>query len=281
MDKTPIFRFPQVSPYKGIVIKREDLSETRSHKFRYLKPKLESLKKQGVLELVLSTTGNAGITAAFYGKKLGITVTAVMSDRGDMSKGEQIKKNSGTLIMSAQPVRTARELARKHGIPLLRASRDEEAVKGYETLGFELIEQVPNAKAIVNFCTSGTSSVGIMRAYQRHGLSLPALHIVQSGRSASIVKALHPEQVPDNHEQESIGVRDTPRRKELLEWIKKSHGDAWYVSEKERLKAEKILREYELETSWEGVSSFVMGMKITAQYDSIIVIFSGKKWSEL
>lgn len=280
MDKTPIYRFPQVSPYKGIIIKREDLSETGSHKFRYLKTKLETLKKQGVEEIVLSTTGNAGITAAFYGKKLGITVTSVMSDRGDMSKAEQIKKNGGTLILSAQPVRTARELARKHAIPLIRASRDEEALKGYEMLGFELIEQVPNAQAIVNFCTSGTSSVGIMRAYERRGLSLPALHIVQSGRSASIVKALHPEWVPANHEQGSVGVRDTPRRKELLEWIKKSHGDAWYVREEEQRNAESVLKHDHLETSWEGVSSFAVAMKIAAQYDSVIVIFSGRKWGQ-
>lgn len=279
MEKTPIFRFPQDCSFKTIVIKREDLSETGSHKFRYLKPKLEMLKKQDVKEVVLSTTGNAGITAAFYVKKLGVTVTAVMSDRGDMNKAEQIKKNGGTLILSAQPVRTAREIALKKHIPLLRASRDEEAIKGYETLGEELIEQVPNAKAIVNFCTSGTSSVGIMRAYERRGLPLPALYIVQNGRSASIVKTLHPEQVPDNHEQESTGVRDTPRRKELLEWIKKSHGDAWYVTEGERGSAETLLKNYKLETSWEGVSSFAVGVKIAAQYDAVVVIFSGKKWN--
>src|SRR5690606_13199267 len=222
--QTPLFRFPEDSPYRNIFVKREDLSETGSHKFRYLKSQLEGLKHQGIHQVVLSTTGNAGITASHYAKQLGMKVFCLMSDRGDMDKAAQIEERDGFLVLSSRPVRFAKYLSKKYQVPFLRGSMDDFVVEQYRSLGEEIQQQVPEVAAIVNFGTSGTSTVGLMSAWKE---SWPALHLVQSGRSNSIVKALHPEQIPAITHEEP-GLEDTPRREELLEYIRKSKGDAWY-----------------------------------------------------
>ena len=250
---TPIFRFPEGSPYASIVIKREDLSETGSHKCRYLKSQLEELKRQGIHRVVLSTTGNVGITASHYGKQLGINVLCLMSEKGDMDKAAQIEKGGGFLVASMRPKRFAEYFSKKYSVPLLRASREEDSLQAYASLGEEIKNQVPEAKAIVNFATSGTSSLGLALVY---GADVPALHIVHEA----------------NHE--------IVRNEELSPLVKKSGGDFWSISDAEFLEAEKILRSYDLETSWEGISSFAAGLKIKDRYDSTVVIFSGKKWPE-
>jgi len=249
---TPIFRFPEGSPYQNIFIKREDLSETGSHKFRYLKTQMEELKQQGIKRVVLSTTGNVGITASHYGKLLGIQVICFMSDHCDMNRAAQVEKEGGVLIISSRPKRFAQYFSRKFGVPLLRASREVESILGYRSLGQELREQVPDVDAIVNFATSGTSSLGLMQAYEKH----PALHIVHD-ESHSII-----------------------RGEELAELVEQSGGLFHTVSQEEQASAEKILAEHHLETSYEGVASFATAMKIKDQYYSLVVIFSGKKWPE-
>jgi tryptophan synthase beta subunit len=249
---TPIYRFPEDSPYKNIVIKREDLSETGSHKFRYLESQMKALKKQGVSQVVLSTTGNVGITASYYGKKLGIKVFCLMSDHSDMGRAAQVEKNGGFLVISSRPKRFAEYVSKKYGIPLLRASREEEALQNYRSLGEELLGQVPDATAVVNFATSGTSSIGLMQAYVGH--LLPALMIVHE----------------TGHE--------IVRGEDLADLVKLTNGSFLTITQEEQDLAEKILTEYGLETSYEGVCSFAAGLKMKDHYASIVVLFSGKKW---
>jgi len=249
---TPIYRFPDDSPLRHITIKREDLSETGSHKFRYLKSQLEAFKKQGINRVVLSTTGNVGITASHYGKQLGIEVICFMSKKCDMARAAQVEREGGRLIISSRPKRFAQYVSRKYTIPLLRASREDESILGYRSLGEELLEQVPEADAIVNFATSGTSSIGLMKAYE--GKKVPALHIA--------------------HLEEQGIVRGD----ELADLVKKSQGALHAVSQEEQVSAEKILAEYGLETSYEGVCSFAAALKIQDQSSSLVVVFSGKKW---
>jgi threonine dehydratase len=281
-NSTPIFRFPEESPFANIILKREDESPYGSHKFRYLESLLKNLKDQGQTRVVLSTTGNAGITASLIGKKMEIQVICLMSDKGRMNKAAQIENAGGLLILTPRPIRFAKYIAKKYSVPMIRMSSDGQAAEAYESLGNEIIEQVPDADAVVNFATSGTSSLGIMKAYEASSNALPALHLVQSGKSCSIVRELHPEQIDQIELENSVGLSDTPHREALLEWINKSHGDAHYISQEYRKKraVSQILADHDIQTSWEGESAFAAAMKITAEHKQIVVILSGKQWPE-
>lgn len=279
---TPIHSFPDKSPFPNIVLKREDLSEYGSHKFRYFEKKLKQLKEEGFARVVLSTTGNAGITASRLGKRLGIQVLCLMHELGSMNKAAEIEASGGVLILSKRPLRFAKYLAKRYQMPFLRMSNDAEAIESYRSLGEELMEQVPDTDAIVNFATSGTSSLGLMEAYLSAGKTLPALHLVQSGKSCSIVQALHPEEIDDGELMAGVGLSDTPHREELLKLINDTQGDAHYISNEYRKKRgiHEILQDAGIETSWEGKCSFAAAMKIAAEYQKVVVILSGKPWSE-
>ena len=138
---TPILIFPANSPYSSLVIKREDQSETGSHKFRYLKSLLKNIFDNGMKTVVLSTTGNAGITASHYGTQLGIQVICLMAEKGDMNKAAQIEADGGVVIVSPRPFRFAKYISKKYDIPFLRASKDDQAVEGYVSLGDEIISK--------------------------------------------------------------------------------------------------------------------------------------------
>lgn len=281
-NPTPIFQFPEQSPFANILLKREDESPYGSHKSRYLRGLLKKLLDQGHQQAVLSTTGNAGITASLIGKELGIDIMCLMSDKGSASKAAQIEQSGGFLIQTARPVRFSKYIAKKYQIPLIRMSADDEAAQSYDSLGQEILQQVPDAEAIVNFATSGTSSLGIMQAFASSGKKLPSLHLVQSGKSCSIVRELHPEQIDHLEEEHSVGLSDTPHREALLEWINKSEGDAHYISQEHRKKRgiSEMLSDYDIQTSWEGECSFAAAQKISSEYQKVVVILSGKKWSE-
>jgi|CXWL01.1.fsa_nt_gi threonine synthase len=257
MNTTPIFAFPSDSPYANIFIKREDLSETGSHKFRYLKTQLERLKQEGIDKVVISTTGNAGITASHYAKPLGIKVFCLMSDQGDMNKAAQIEREGGFLVISRRARRYAEYISKQYNIPLLRTSRDQAALDGYRSLGEEILTQVPKVKAIVNFASSGTSSIGLFKAFENQTI-MPAVHL-----------ACHSEQ------------RNNPREESLQTLVKKTSGQRWEVSQEEVANAEKILKKYGLETGFESLCSFAVALKVKELYLPIAVIFSGKKWPEV
>lgn len=278
MIETPLLQFEEGSPYRQILIKREDQSLSGSHKFRYFDPRLEELRGKGEKLVVLSTTGNAGITASKIGKARGVEVFCLMSDKGDLNKAEAIRQLGGHVFLSSRPVRFAKYLAKKLGAPLLKTSED--GPEYYESLGEELMAQVPDAEAVVNFATSGTSSLGIMQAHEKAGKKLPELHIVQAGKSCSIAREFLGEEGAEW--EEGVGLRDTPRREEVLEWVRKSGGKAWYVLREEYTETQKELIEMNLDTSWEGAACFSVAKQLTLEYPDkkIVVIFSGKNWQD-
>ncbi len=254
MLPTPLFSFPDNSPYNNLTIKREDCSETGSHKFRYAKKKMNQLHQQGVKRVVLSTTGNLGISASFYGRKLEMETLCFMSEQGDMARATQIEKYGGTVILSTRPKRLAEYVSKKYDIPLLRGSQDPLAIGCYQSLGFEIRATMPEATAIVNFASSGVSAIGLFQAYEKSSF-LPAFHIVQQ-------------------EGKIIAKKEDV---EIL--IQKTKGKLWTISEAELKEAGEELKKIGLQTSWEGISSFAVGKKIKDDYDSIVVIFSGRAWS--
>ena len=246
---TPLQKFSQ-----QIFLKREDLSPTGSHKFRYFQKKISQLKSHGVSRIVRSTTGNAGISAAMIGKEFGISVFAVMSEKADLSKARQIELEGGTLIFSESPIKTAKLLSKKLNIPLIRMSQDDRGIAHYESLGNEIIQEIPNARAIVLYCTSGTSTLGIISAYLKSGLICPEIHIVHPGK-------LYRKQV-------------------ILKFLQQCHGRAWRFKKGDIERAGKTLQAFGVESSFEGLASFHVGMKLSKDRSPVVVILTGKKWPE-
>ena len=148
-------------------LKREDLSPTHSHKFRSLIYQLSLLKSKGVKQAVLSSSGNAAISASYYAKAAGVKLFTFLSDKTPPEKLAAIKIENIIPIISSKPLRLAKYAIAHFGFPDLRPSQDANAIEGFQTLGFELFEQNPNIENIFSFATSFASLRGIQKAYEK------------------------------------------------------------------------------------------------------------------
>ena len=97
-----------------------------------------------------------------------------------MAKAAQIALHGGRLLVSERSVRYSGFAHKTLGIPRLRQSMDDEAVRGYWTLAAEIYDQAPEADAIFLFATSGTSALGIYEGYQRLEKKCPEIHCLNS-----------------------------------------------------------------------------------------------------
>ncbi|MDP3975679.1 MAG: PLP-dependent lyase/thiolase [bacterium] len=274
--------------HPNILLKREDLSETGSHKWRYLKPRLEQLKKEGVTQVVISTSGNAGITASHYGKKLGIKVLCLVSEHGEMDKAAAIEQEGGFLVATSHPIHWAKYFSRKYGIHNLRGSEDPDAIEHYKTLGKEIIEQAPDANAVVNFCSSGISTLGILRSYEEWAIDennathIPRFILAQNGRGAGLVHLLKTEELPNGYENEHPGPPDLPLRvglyRELCRLIGNDWRDAYYVTNDQ---IDDMQTRFF--TARESAASLFIAKyllrKGTLEGEKVVVIISGKAWT--
>src|SRR5690606_8373300 len=113
------------------------------------------------------------------------------------------------IIQTDNPRKKSNEVAAEYKIPNLRTSTDDEIVKAYWSLGFELADEVIKNKVDTIFIpvSSGTAFVGIAQGlFMRFEKleKMPKLVAVQTQSTAPIVEAYKktPFDFPENSEVE-------------------------------------------------------------------------------
>ncbi|MFH1375331.1 MAG: PLP-dependent lyase/thiolase [Patescibacteria group bacterium] len=243
-----------------LLIKREDKSITGSHKFRSLAYQLTHLLAGGCTRAVLSSSGNAAISASHYAAQAGVKLFTFLSEKTAPAKLAAIKTENIVPILSKKPLRLAKYAAAKYNLPDLRPSRDPNAAIGFRSLGFELFEQNSKLDNIFTFVTSGASLKGISEAFRklvemRAVDKVPCLFAVYSeGKLAG-------------------GLSGGLKNKEQIEKVcRQSGGGLVEVSD-----AEISSRENSFGTSAEGVASLIAAEKVKPGGQTV-VIFTGRKW---
>ncbi len=151
-----------------LLLKREDQSITGSHKWRSLVYQLSCLKSAGVEAAVLSSSGNAAISASHYAAATGVKLFVFLSDKTPVAKLAALTHSpQTTFVLSSRPLRLAKYVAAHYHLSDLRPSVDTNAITGFQTLGYELYEQDSEITNIFTFITSGASLRGIANAYQK------------------------------------------------------------------------------------------------------------------
>jgi len=257
-----------------LYFKREDENLTGSLKDRSLAYQVSLAKQNNKKELVISTSGNAGIAAAAYCRKAGIKLYIFISPETEKAKIAEMQKYNPVIIKSKRAIRLANYLSAKYEIENLRPSTNNSSIEGFKSIAFEIFENLGEVDAIFTFVTSGSSFVGIGRAYQYLLESgeikkMPKLYAVQSRDVFSIAGKL--------------GIKNTRRKKEILELTKLSSGSRVYVNENEIQRAKSILEKNKIYTSSEGCASFVGVMKVNEEnkFSKVACILSGKLRKEI
>ena len=98
MSSTPLIKFADV------FLKREDLNPTGSAKDRAISLQVDYLKSQGFRAAVISSTGNAAISALYYCQKNSINLTVFVSSNINPEKLKLIQAQTKNIVISAQPI---------------------------------------------------------------------------------------------------------------------------------------------------------------------------------
>ena len=154
--RTPCTESVSLSELTGarIFCKQEQLQRTGSFKERGARNALAQLSpeeaKRGV---IAASAGNHALGLAWHGHLLGIPVTVVMPRFAPLVKVSRCRQFGATVVLhgdSFEQARTeAQRLTEECGLHYVHPYDDPSVIAGQGTLAFEVLEQVPDAEAIV------------------------------------------------------------------------------------------------------------------------------------
>lgn len=229
-----------------LFIKREDENPTGSHKDRSVWPMSQSYLDEGKRDFVISSSGNAAISAAWYvrvqekERNKDATLRVFVSPRMDPLKQVRLERAIGEsdricIEESDRPKHSAFQYAKKTGAVFLRASQDDRALMGYESLASELLEQVPDVGSVFIPTSSGTLALGLFEAYRNLSRrQLPELHIIQTARIHPIASVFDQDFVPQESSKASAIVDNVAHRKvRVVRMVKETGGFGWVIQDQE------------------------------------------------
>ena len=240
-----------------LILKREDLNPTGSHKARSLAYQVSKAKQEGKKVLLISSSGNAAAAAASYTALAGMRLIAFVSPETHPVKLQEIERAGAAVIVTDRPINLAKYASRRYGIENLRPSTNDASIEGFKSIGFEIYETLGEVDAIFTFVSSGSSLLGIAEAYralaEMEGISPPQLYAVHSG-------ALSPHSEEDAAKGPPLAGRlaakRTRRAKAVLRAVEETGGEAVRIGDEEIKAAVSALAKRGVLTSPEGVASF-------------------------
>jgi threonine dehydratase len=153
--RTPMLYSDAISKLTGkeVYVKLENLQKTGSFKIRGAYYKLSqlghSLRKRRV---VAASAGNHAQGVALASSLLGIQSTIVMPEGASIAKQMATRSYGGEVILFGQDIDEALGYAGKlkeEGRYLIHPFDDEQVIAGQGTIGLEILEELPEAEAIV------------------------------------------------------------------------------------------------------------------------------------
>jgi threonine synthase len=260
--------------------KREDQNPTGSAKDRCMAYLVSKAFEFGEKNLVLSSSGNAAISALNYCRLAGIKLHLFVSPQIQKGKSEEIEKLGGSMIVSKRPLSDSIKFAKKNSYYNLRPSANEFGPEGFQTISFELAKNIGFFDDIFIPVSSGVTLTGIARGFGKIGFT-PRIHACQSSFLHPISQEFIKEFESENSSlAKSLVARTTPLRDEVLSLVKESGGTGWVISNREMLEAEEFLKSINIVTSYEGALCVAAARKAESEfgYDKAVCLLTGKKY---
>jgi threonine dehydratase len=137
-----------------VYCKLEYLQRTGSFKERGARNALLSLSAgQRTRGVIAASAGNHALGLAYHGKLLGVPVTVVMPRFSPLIKVGTCRRLNANVILHGETFDQARrhalELADEQGFTYVHGYNDPAIIAGQGTLGLEILDQVPDADAVV------------------------------------------------------------------------------------------------------------------------------------
>jgi len=273
---TPLQKFGKV------YLKREDQNLTGSVKDRALPVQIQNLERQGFKKAVISSSGNAALSAIHFCQPKNIKLDIFLSTKIDPKKRKKIEELTSSIHFSKTPIKEAFRFSKKENAYLLRQSTDPSALEGYQDLGKEIRRQLPQVTAIFFPVGSGTTLLGTYQGIFKSCPDTVKFFAVQPASHAPIASIFDPNVKKERKSSTSaLSVKFLPLKEKIIEAISKSNGDAFVISEKKLQKARLILEKNDISTSLEGALSYAgykkaKGLKIKLGSNPLVIL-TGQK----
>ena len=193
---TPCPESPALSELTGCRAfpKAEYLQRTGSFKERGARNALLLLPEgQQGIGVVAASAGNHALALAYHGRDLGVPVTVVMPTVAPIIKQSRCRALGARVLLHGENIGEAKSLADRlvesEGLTYVHGFDGANVIAGAGTLGLEILDQVPNADAVVVPVGGGGLIAGLGIAVKR---IRPQCEIigVETHRSASFSAAL-------------------------------------------------------------------------------------------
>jgi threonine dehydratase len=157
------------APYAdGVWLKREDEHELGAFKWRGAQAVLEQLRPPVV---VTASTGNHGAATAWAAKRAGVRAVIFVPQQASAAKVALIQAQGAELYRTGVDVDEAKAAARayaaEHDAFFFEDGAEPAQFDGYESIGDELLDELPKAAAVVVPVGNGALAIGVFRALER------------------------------------------------------------------------------------------------------------------
>ncbi len=253
--KTPQQSYPELAKIIGVdevYLKREDLHKYGSHKGRSLPVMIKKYTKEGILDFVISSSGNAAIAAALAVENhnrnnpakqatLKIFIGNKIDQRKKQKLLDKINDQAISIEQVERPKQTAFQLDKDEKAKFLRQSTDESALEGYFGLAIEL-SKIPNLQAVFVPTSSGTTAQALGQTFAELEKNIQ-IHIVQTNTCHPIAENF--DKYSDDGESTAGAIVDNiaHRKEQVVEVVNNSGGSGWIVNNGQIKNARKSVRE--------------------------------------
>lgn len=254
-----------------VFFKREDLNLTGSAKDRALISQIQNLRSQGFTSAVISSSGNAAISAQYFCHLHHIPLTVFVSPHISPTKLAKIRNYQ----VSSQAISDSIKYAHANHAYLLRQSTDTSAIIGYQAIGREIIHQLPHVTSIFVPVGSGTTLLGIAQ-------SVPEsikIYAAQPASNPTICRYFQSNYTPEpTSPTDSLTVKYLPLKSRVTESIKAHQGSGIIISAADCILAQNYLISQGFTTSAEGALAYAAYQQAklsTNVGDTPLVVFTG------
>ena len=187
-----------------LYLKPELLQPTGSFKVRGATNKISSLSPQERARGVCTfSTGNHGLAVSYVANRFGVPATVCMSDHVPQVKQDAIARAGGTIMLCGagqdQAGERCKELEKEEGLCLIPPFDDPAIIAGQGTIGFEIMEDLPDLDTLLIPLSGGGLLSGIALAAKNISPSVRVIGISME-RGAAMYESLragHPVEVAE------------------------------------------------------------------------------------
>src|SRR5689334_23156239 len=154
--RTPCPESPALSELTGaqIFCKQEFLQRTGSFKERGARNALAQLSPEHARRgVIAASAGNHALGLSWHGRLLGVSVTVVMPRFAPLVKVARCRQFGATVVLHGDTFDQARSeamrIAQEARLTYIHPFDDLHVIAGQGTLAFEILDQVPDAEAVV------------------------------------------------------------------------------------------------------------------------------------